>query len=63
MNKKKALPCILDKPCENNGVCTDDNLGGYTCTCPLDISGKNCDLKPSSLTGKQNKRHFEKTQF
>ena len=42
----KALPCTLEKPCQNNGACTDDMKGGYTCECPPDVKGVNCEIKP-----------------
>ena len=39
---KKALPCILTAPCQNGAACTDDNIGGYTCTCASGYTGTNC---------------------
>ena len=39
---KKALPCTLSSPCLNNAKCTNNNLGGYTCTCLTGYTGTNC---------------------
>ena len=39
-----ALPCILSQPCKNSATCTNDNVGGYTCTCPRGYTGKNCEI-------------------
>ncbi len=45
------MPCILNPTeCRNDGECTDDNKGGYTCTCPNGYTGTNCDI------GKRNER-------
>lgn len=33
--------CSLN-PCQNDGNCTADGVGGYYCTCPQGIGGKNC---------------------
>ncbi len=42
----KALPCILNaKQCENNGVCSNDNLSGYKCTCQKGYTGQNCEIR------------------
>ena len=38
----KALPCILSNPCQNGAPCTNNNLGGYTCTCVTGYTGTNC---------------------
>ena len=38
----KALPCILSSPCLNGATCTNNNLGGYTCTCATGYTGVNC---------------------
>ena len=37
----KALPCVLINPCVY-GTCTNDNFGGYTCTCLTGYTGTNC---------------------
>ena len=37
------LPCILNNPCKNGAACTDDNLGGYSCTCATGYTGTNCE--------------------
>jgi len=42
-SQNKALPCILNKPCQNNGVCADDNAGGFFCTCENGYTGKKCE--------------------
>ena len=39
---QKALPCILSQPCENNGNCTNDMVGGYTCSCENGYTGQTC---------------------
>ncbi len=41
--KNKALPCILNNPCQNGATCTNDNIGGYTCECATGYTGTNCD--------------------
>ncbi len=45
--KKKDLPCILSSNnlCLNDGLCVNDYLGGYTCTCPDGYTGKNCETR------------------
>ncbi len=41
----KALPCILNAgQCQNNGECTNDNNGGFTCTCKNGFTGENCEI-------------------
>ncbi len=46
MNKSFAFAdrneCILDSPCQNNGVC-EDTVDSYTCHCPQFITGPNCE--------------------
>jgi len=39
---QKALPCILSQLCENNGNCTNDMVGGYTCSCENGYTGQTC---------------------
>lgn len=34
-------------PCQNSGICHDD-IGFYTCTCPLDYIGDNCEKRKVS---------------
>ena len=41
----KVLPCILSKPCKNNGCCKDDNLGGYKCECENGFTGEICETR------------------
>jgi len=41
------LPCITTQPCQNNGNCTNDSQGDYTCSCLEGYTGINCQ------TGKQ----------
>ena len=41
--KNKALPCTLNKPCQNGATCTNDNVGGYKCTCATGYTGTNCE--------------------
>ncbi len=40
--KKTALPCILTAPCQNGATCTNNNLGGYSCSCLTGYTGTNC---------------------
>ncbi len=40
----KVLPCESNPDqCKNGATCTNDNMGGYTCTCPNGYTGINCD--------------------
>ena len=40
----KALPCtLISNLCQNGGTCTNDNIGGYTCTCTVVYTGTNCE--------------------
>ena len=39
-----VLPCLLSHPCHNNGLCLDDNMGGYKCTCDTGYTGDNCEI-------------------
>jgi len=41
-NVKKGLPCVLSSPCYNGATCTDNSVGGYTCTCAIGYTGTNC---------------------
>eukprot|EP00794_Sanderia_malayensis_P013760 gene13760-15199_t len=36
--------CAQNKPCQNNGVCSDDStaVGGYKCRCMAGFTGRNC---------------------
>ncbi|UJR19602.1 hypothetical protein I4U23_022736 [Adineta vaga] len=37
--------CNIQNPCLNNGTCKNlNNNQDYTCSCPLDFSGKNCQI-------------------
>lgn len=40
--KWKGLPCVLTAPCQNGAACTNNNLGGYSCTCVTGYTGVNC---------------------
>jgi len=40
----KALPCTLNYPCQNNGVCSNDMEGGYVCSCKKGYMGDNCEI-------------------
>ena len=40
----KALPCIISVPCVNNGNCSNDMTGGYTCSCLTGYIGGDCQI-------------------
>ncbi len=42
---KKDLPCDQSTPCLNGGSCTNDNKGGFKCTCANGYIGDNCDTR------------------
>ena len=31
-------------PCMHGGICTDDQMSGHTCHCPLGFTGLNCEI-------------------
>jgi hypothetical protein len=42
--QQKELPCERNvDQCKNNGMCTDDNTGGSTCTCVNGYTGATCE--------------------
>ncbi len=44
IQQQKELPCERNvDQCKNNGMCTDDNTGGSTCTCVNGYTGANCE--------------------
>ncbi|XP_063273590.1 basement membrane-specific heparan sulfate proteoglycan core protein isoform X3 [Prinia subflava] len=36
-------PTCQDRPCQNGGVCQDDESGTYICRCPHGFTGSNCE--------------------
>ncbi|XP_014117185.1 PREDICTED: basement membrane-specific heparan sulfate proteoglycan core protein isoform X3 [Pseudopodoces humilis] len=36
-------PTCQDQPCQNGGVCQDDESGTYVCRCPHGFTGSNCE--------------------
>ncbi|XP_017695325.1 PREDICTED: basement membrane-specific heparan sulfate proteoglycan core protein, partial [Lepidothrix coronata] len=36
-------PTCQDRPCQNGGVCQDDESGTYMCRCPHGFTGSNCE--------------------
>ncbi|KAM3659714.1 LOW QUALITY PROTEIN: basement membrane-specific heparan sulfate proteoglycan core protein [Ammospiza maritima maritima] len=36
-------PTCQDRPCQNGGVCQDDESGTYVCRCPHGFTGSNCE--------------------
>ena len=39
------MPCDLNpEQCQNGATCTNDNMGGHTCTCPDGYTGENCEI-------------------
>ena len=43
-------------PCQNGGTCTDD-VNDYTCSCPKDYSGKNCEKFKGCPDGESTLHH------
>ena len=40
----KALKCIIDNPCKNNGDCVDLSGGDFGCTCKKGFTGADCGI-------------------
>ncbi len=39
------MPCDINPSvCNNNGECSNDNNGGYACTCRNGYLGVNCEI-------------------
>jgi hypothetical protein len=39
------LPCdVNSEQCKNGGTCTNDYLGGYTCSCADGYTGVDCEI-------------------
>lgn len=36
--------CTRHRPCNNGGLCRNQNKGQYTCECPYGFSGRNCEI-------------------
>lgn len=36
--------CTNHKPCKNGGTCFNTGQGSYTCTCPPEFTGTDCEL-------------------
>ncbi len=46
----KALPCDLKtNTCQNDGACSNDNMGGYVCDCQNGYTGKDCETSWRNL--------------
>ncbi|XP_015270777.1 PREDICTED: protocadherin Fat 2 [Gekko japonicus] len=39
-------------PCLNDGLCTEKQSGGYSCTCPIQFSGERCEVADSLCEAK-----------
>jgi hypothetical protein len=39
-------PCDVTQPCQNNGICYNNNTiaRGYTCSCPRGFDGVQCQI-------------------
>ncbi len=49
----KVLPCDLNPgQCQNGGLCLDDYVGGFTCTCLNGYTGGNCEIRNRILNYK-----------
>ncbi len=52
LKKTQALPCILTAPCQNGATCTNDNVGGYACSCLTGYTGINCQFGTKTIKKK-----------
>ena len=48
ITSKQSQPCDSN-PCQNGGSCIDAN-GNYTCMCPVEFEGPNCDVTVGKST-------------
>ena len=37
--------CTNHRPCKNGGSCKNSGHGSYTCKCPPNTTGKNCEIE------------------
>ena len=42
--------CTNHKPCKNGGTCFNTGQGSYTCTCPAEYTGTDCELVKDDCT-------------
>lgn len=40
--------CANHRPCKNGGTCYNSGHGSYTCQCPPNFTGKNCEVELTS---------------
>jgi hypothetical protein len=54
--------CLINNgTCKNGGTCLKVGSNGYSCLCPLQFSGENCEIEQKSQTNTTTKRATHRT--